>query len=119
MNLINIINLTPHLVTIHGEDGQSCTLAPGGPAPRLAVTRQPAGAIMFAGITIPVCRPTLGETTGLPDAVAGIVLIVSALVAEANKTRSDLRSPGELVRDDTGVITGCKGVCTYFSEEAA
>ena len=105
-----LINCTPHVITIL-TDGTQVTLPPSGVVPRLSVTRVPAGKI--DGIS--VARPILGETEGLPFPTAGTTLIVSALVAEANKHRHDLASPGELVRNDDGVPIGCRGLSVYWS----
>ncbi len=111
---MKIRNLTPHSVTIVTNNG-TITLQPDGPAPRLAVTRQFVGTVDIDGQAVTINRPTLGETQGLPPAEDNTLLLVSALVAEANKGRADLFSPGELVRDATGVIVGCRGLCCYHS----
>jgi len=105
-----LMNCTPHVITIL-TDGAQVIIPPCGVVPRLSVTRVPAGKIDG----IPVARPVLGETENLPFPMAGTTLIVSALVAEANKHRHDLASPGELVRNDAGVPIGCKGLCVYWS----
>lgn len=110
---MKIRNLTPHAVTLQGVDGKSITLPPDGPAPRLSVTRTPLQSVTVDGVELPVCRPTLGQTVGLPDPEAGVILLVSALVAEANPHRSDLASPGELIRDAAGIIVGARGLCMY------
>lgn len=110
---MNIINCTPHAITIHAENGDIITLPPSGAVPRLAVTRDARSPLTLPdGVAVAVVRPTLGALTGLPDAVPGVVLIVSALVADAVR-RADVMSPGELVRNSSGVITGCRGLCAY------
>ena len=107
---MELINLTPHPVTIHGVEG-SVTLPKGvGALPRLAVTRREVGAVLVGGVVLPISRVTLGEVTDLPDPREGVMLLVSAMVAEACPTRADLVSPGELVRDMAGVITGANGL---------
>ncbi len=112
VNKIDIVNLTPHAVTLHGVDGKSVTLPPSGQVARLAVTREPMPPVIMDGVTLAVSRPTLGAVTDLPDAQPGILLLVSALVADAVR-RGDVVSPGELVRDAAGVITGARGICSY------
>lgn len=103
-----LINLTPHDITI--IDGEDKRLIPkSGTIARLNVTRvtvAPTDGIYTAS-------PMLGETVGLPAREAGVFFLVSALVAEANKDRNDLRSPGELVRDSKGNPVGCLGLCQY------
>ena len=64
------------------------------------------------------CRPlfsikinstSFGEVDGLPEPQEGTIFIVSALVAQALKgARDDLVVPDDTVRDDRGVIIGCK-----------
>lgn len=110
---MKIKNMTPHAVTLHGADGKTITIPPDGPAPRLAVTRAPLPPVTVNGVELPVCRPTMGETVGLPAPEAGVILLVSALVAEANPHRCDLASPGELIRDTDGIIVGARGLCMY------
>lgn len=104
-----IRNATPHALQILREDGPPAVFPVDLPAPRLAVTRDTLPSIDgFA-----VARPTMGQTTGLPDPVDGVYYVVSALVADANRDRRDLLSPGELVRDDAGKVVGAKGFCQY------
>ena len=105
------VNLTPHALTLHGVNGV-LVVPPSGTIARLAVTREGRPAVEVDGVSLPVCRPTLGTVTGLPAAEAGTIYVVSALVAEAVR-RGDVMSPGELVRDSAGVITGARGLCAY------
>jgi hypothetical protein len=55
----------------------------------------------------------MGEPTGLPDPADGVIVIVSALVAEHPSVahRTDLAYPGEAIRDPDGKIVGAKGLC--------
>ena len=107
-----IQNLTPHTVNIVMPDGEILVLAPAGPAPRLAVTRETLPDLLTDRGSISISRPTMGAVEGLPDPVDGVVLVVSALVAGAVK-RPDVLSPGELVRDSGGAVVGCRGLCAY------
>jgi len=104
---MKITNLTPHPLRIHGRAGEIRDLAVDGPAPRLTPQRTPLGDLDG----LPLGRTVLGDPTGLPDPEDGVVLIVSALVAEACPDRTDLVYPGEAVRDERGRITGAKGLC--------
>ena len=61
------------------------------------------------GLTFQLYKRVFGRVTGAPPHTPGTVYLVSALVKQALPLRSDFWSPGELVRDDKGVITGCKG----------
>jgi hypothetical protein len=105
---MKFVNLTPHAITI--VEGESSTSYPvDGPAPRLAVERESLGQI--GGIS--VVRSTMGEPTGLPEQQDGVIIIVSALVAEhpSVASRTDLAYPGEAIRDTDGKIVGAKGLC--------
>ena len=66
------------------------------------------------GVALEVNRPTIGAVSGLPPPDDGVVYIVSAMVAESVRRR-DVCSPGELIRDGAGVVTGAKGLCSYYS----
>jgi hypothetical protein len=105
---MKFLNLTPHVITIvTGEESRVCPVE--APAPRLEVERFELGVV--GGI--PIVRSTMGNPIGLPDPQDGIILIVSALVAEHPSLvyRTDLAYPGEAIRDNSGKIVGAKGLC--------
>lgn len=105
---MKFVNLTPHPITL--VEGEQSTLYPvDGPAPRLAVEREALGKIG----DISIVRSTMGEPAGLPEPQEGVIVIVSALVAEhpSVSTRTDLAYPGEAIRADDGKIVGAKGLC--------
>ena len=106
---MNITNLTPHAVDVVQSDGSVKTYPSSGQVARLDVSRKFVRYLDGAEVN----RPTLGCVTGLPETQPSVVLIVSALVAQACPDRSDLVSPGELVRDVCGKIIGCKGFAFY------
>lgn len=115
----SLVNLTPHAITVQGDG--TLILPPSGKIARLAVARAARPAVVVSPgeypglsspVTLPVVRPTLGEIADLPAPTEGVLFIVSALVAEAAK-RADVLSPGELIRDDKGVIVACRGLCSY------
>mgnify|MGYP003334403232 CR=1 FL=1 len=58
------------------------------------------------GVPVAAVRPSFGDVTGLPDAQPDTVFVVSALVRAAVPNRSDVASPGALVRDSQGNVTG-------------
>jgi hypothetical protein len=104
-----LVNLTPLVISIHHDNGV-LTLPSEGDA-RVNEVRRPDGYLFVnADEQIPVTSVSYGEVTGLPDPVDGTVYVVSLLVRAALPGRKDLASPGPLVRDATGVITGCKGL---------
>jgi hypothetical protein len=108
-----LINITPHALNIHGVGGNVISIPPSGVVARLSVSREARPTLTVdSGFTIGVVKPTLGQVQDLPPPSEGITFVASALVAEAAR-RPDVMSPGELVRDTAGVITGCKGLCAY------
>ena len=99
-----IINTTPHAIT----DVVSGMTFPSDPNHqiRISETLVPRG---FLG-SIPLFSRTFGELYNLPlDTKPNQYYLVSLLVKQARPQRSDLLSPGELIRDEKGVIIGCKG----------
>lgn len=103
---MQIVNKTPHALNVSLADGSVRTIQPTLPAPRVSTKR-----IALDPVDgIPVDAVEYGAVVDLPDAVDGVVLVVSALVASACKGRSDLLIVGEAVRDADGKIIGCKGL---------
>lgn len=105
---MNIRNLTPHPLALHGHEGVK-NLEPSGIVPRLAPSREHLGTIEG----LPLVRTVLGAPVGLPEPQEDTLLVVSALVAEhpALADRTDLAYPGEAIRDTEGKIVGAKGLC--------
>lgn len=104
---MNIINCTPHPVTIVDADGNVVRIIESNGKPiRLAARTVPAGE--FDGI--PLTRTEFGEPVNLPDPEEGTLLIVSQIVKNALPWRSDLVVPAEVVRDDKGQIVGCRSL---------
>ena len=121
---MKFVNLTPHPITVRTVDGSSKTYPVDGPAPRLEVSRISLQSVMDSDDSSPdydyshppfigFVRSSMGDPVGLPDRQSGIILIVSALVAEhpSLSDRVDLASPGEAIRDESGRIIGCNGLC--------
>jgi hypothetical protein len=111
-NGVEVVNLTPHPLTIERTDGTIAAIAATGQVARLAVTREVRPVVKTTAGEFAVFAPQLGEIEGLPDPQAGKIYVVSALVADAAK-RPDVFSPGELVRDGEGKIVGARGLCAY------
>ncbi len=108
---MNIINLTPHSLTLVGENG-TLTVPASGSIARLTVTRTALDSIVIDGVSLPINLPVMGEIVGLPPMETGIILVVSALVAGA-ANRADVMSPGNLLRDGVGNVIGAEGLCAY------
>jgi hypothetical protein len=95
------INLTPHAINL-----PACTIEPAGTVARCAEITELAGE--FDGVQI--IRRRYGQVEGLPDPQDGVIYIVSLLVRMACPERTDLASPGDLVRDANGAIVGAKNL---------
>lgn len=96
------LNLTPHPITIVNGP----TVPPSGQLARCSSASVPAGE--HGGVAL--SRVTFGAVEGLPDPEPGVLYIVSALVRSAVPNRSDVASPGDLIRDEKGTVVGCKGL---------
>ena len=101
-----IINLTPHTVTIYNSDGNTVTVEPSGVVARVEVERVWVGRVDG----VDVFESRFGEVVDLPPLKEGMVYVVSGLVLAALNDRSDVYSPGELVRDSSGRVIGCRGL---------
>lgn len=104
-------NLTPHEVKIYKLNGTvpdlDVVIEAGGAVARVSceyikVDKKVEGIDMY--------RTVFGEVTGLPDYEEGVYLLVSTMVREALPLRSDLVSPGQLLRDNDGNVIGCLGL---------
>lgn len=105
---MNILNLTPHNLTIHNGEGESTTIAPSGIVARVAAEKENTGCIDG----IPVFKTAFGEIQDLPEAQEGVIYVASLLVAQAAK-RADVFSPGELLRNEQGQPIGCLGLASH------
>lgn len=113
--MTKLINLTPHAINVLGEDkAPHFTLQPSGKVARVEVTRQridvlytehhPEGMAVFG--------TKVGDVKDLPPAVEGTFYVVSMMVKKSRSAmfRTDLLSPGELVRNEAGQPIGCIGL---------
>ena len=109
---MRLVNLTPHAITIIGDDG-AVTVPPSGTVARVASETCVIDQIVVDGITISVDTASwmwFGPVLGLPDPEPDTLYIVSRSVLSAKPDRADLVTPGELVRDAQGTIVGCRGL---------
>jgi hypothetical protein len=96
-----IKNLTPHDVNI-----SNVIFPVSGIVARVSQTNTVISS--FDGIDL--VRASYGDVIDLPDEEEGTLLIVSAMVRVALPNRTDLASPGDLIRDESGNIIGCKNL---------
>lgn len=103
---MNIINLTPHDVVIISDEKKIVF-------PSSGVARCTTCNVRQTDINgIPVFKTEMGSVYDLPKPQENTVFIVSRVVAEACKDRYDLIIPNDAVRNEKGVIIGCKSFAT-------
>jgi hypothetical protein len=103
---MNLVNLTPHEITIMGE-GWKLSIPASGTVARCAERKTPVGVIYCDGVEIPIIRISFGEVTNLPEPKEDTIYIVSSIVASAAK-RDDVLVVADLVRNDQGQIVGAR-----------
>ena len=65
---VKFVNLTPHTVTVVGEDGKKILeVPPSGQVARVEVVKRYLGGIRVGRKYVPVVRSSYGEVQGLPD----------------------------------------------------
>lgn len=102
-----LVNLTLHVVNVLNDAGEPIiSVAPSGQVARCAVESVKVGEA--EGVALFTAK--YGEVQGLPEPVEGTIYIVSLMVRQALPARTDLASPGELIRDAAGQPIGCKGL---------
>lgn len=104
----NIINLTPHAITLCLQDGSALKTFKSEGVARATQSTVEVGEL--DGIRL--VRTSFGEPVGLPDPVDGTFLIVSLATANAarqyGRDVKDLLLTSDPVRDEQGRIIGCR-----------
>ena len=101
---MKFVNLTPHDITVV-VNGKTTVFPKTETVARCEMVRDKVDVING----IPIYATRYGNVTNLPPMQKNVIYIVSAMVKEKEYTRHDLVSPGNLIRDDRGVVTGCDG----------
>lgn len=101
-----IVNLTPHDVTIAMWEDNPITLKSEG----LARVEEKNEHLHFLHGGLEINRLAYGEVTGLPPSRDACLFLVSRIVMSACQDRADLVAPGDLTRDAQGKITGCNNL---------
>ena len=105
-------NLTPHDVTIVGEDDETIVVLPSEGVARAAVSSTVTGSLEVNGSQVNIVTRTFGEPVDLPDPQEGVMIVVSLITAQAAKAvgrdTSDLLVTSDPVRGDDGRIIGCR-----------
>jgi hypothetical protein len=107
--MAKIVNLTPHAIVLMAEN-ETITIKPSGIIARCATTREQVDSIEIDGVVFPVNQIGFGAVQGLPDPQDGVCYVVSSLVANAAKGRSDLLTVDDAVRDGAGNIVGARAL---------
>lgn len=109
-NAKNIVNLTPHELVIHTDDGNPPIRVPAsGQVARVTEAREHLNPVVM-GVEVPVTRASYGAVEGLPEPQKNVIYVVSALVLQRVTGRNDVFAPGPAIRDDQGRIIGCDGL---------
>jgi hypothetical protein len=104
---MQIVNLTPHKITFMNDDNNVVMdVLPSGDVARVSST----SVVVDSVNGIDVCTTSFGDVVGLPDAVDGVVYIVSRMCKSAVSGRDDVLVPGDAVRNDDGNIVGCRNL---------
>ena len=101
-----VMNLCPHDVTLYYADGETVTFPASGFVARCSTSTETVGEVNG----IPVIRTKMRSVDGLPAPADGICYIVSFAVAEKVPEREDVFYPARSVRNDAGMIIGCKAL---------
>lgn len=105
---MKFVNLTPHTLNIHLRNGEIMVLPPSGEVARIKMETR------CTSITdgVEIFETKMGEVEGLPEFDPTKMIITSLVVKQAARAagRTDVYSPGALVRDDQGRPIGCKGL---------
>ena len=111
---MKFINLTAANLTLLASDKKTvvANFPPSGVIAVVEETKQQQQPIIIEGVEIPVVSKKMGNTQNLPPKQEGILLIVSAVVASNNPSRSDLVWGEQQVRDqlNTSIVVGCLGL---------
>ena len=111
---MKIINLTPHALNVRGAYGSGdltnpdsgIHITPSGEVARVTVQNS----LADTANGIPVFHQIVGHVYDLPKPQSGVVFITSAMVRLAVPARTDVLSPGELIRNGDGQPVGCYGL---------
>ena len=101
---MKFVNLTPHDISLV-VNGKTTVFPKTDTVARCEVIRHKCNVIDG----IPIYATRLGNAINLPPMEEGKLFIVSALVKDREYTRHDLVSPGNLLRNEAGVVIGCEG----------
>lgn len=109
-----LVNLTLHTITLLNEAGEIVlVIKASGAVARCEMTKVQLPDLAVGGAKIALFVAHYGDIVGLPEPQPYTYYITSRIVASAaiELGRCDVVSPGELARDERGVVVGCMGLC--------
>ncbi len=105
INMIKIVNLTPHELSFVVGDNET-RIPTSGIIARVSEKIEIVGNVNG----IPIIKKTFGEVEGLPPAVKDTVFVVSLLTAQAASERKDVFVVGETIRNEKGQVVAAKSL---------
>jgi len=112
---VNIINLTPHELTLVGENDEVIgRIIPTGQVARVKTLATEVGQVTVDGHAVPIVSTVYGKIENLPEPQENTIYVVSIMVVNAlgTGTRSDVVAPDtgpqSVVRDAQGQIKGVR-----------
>ena len=103
-----IKNCTPHVINVQKRDGSFGSFQPEEKTPRVETRTKYVCDIDG----IPVVETVYGDIADMPSLEDGVYFIVSKMLRDQCRDRNDLLTVGELIRDQRGIVIGCKGLST-------
>jgi len=108
---MNVVNLTPHAISIISLDGETITYEPSGVVARVVTKTLELRPI--SGFRVRELSSTFG-VEGLPDPEPDTIYLVSSMVlAKTNRANQDVFAPdtgGDAIRDKEGRICAVRGL---------
>lgn len=112
---MEIVNLTPHTVALFEESDSEVILSvePCGVVARCEETSIRVGTAFVGCAEVPIVVKRYGPVTGLPAPKPGVLYLLSsmAMIEAARVGRMDVVCPGDLVRDESRNVIGCRSLC--------
>jgi len=109
---MQIVNLTPHAITVEKGDGTRLNIPPTPPSVRI----QQENVVTHAIDDIPVSMVQYGAVEHLPAPQPDTLYVVSAMVAQQCRDRADVVAPdtgSSAIRDEAGRIIAVRGFVKY------
>ena len=114
MEQTNLINLTPHTITLVDQNNQVILTVESSAVARVSAQTTTVGSYNVNGVEVPRTHTVYGEVEGLPAPTPGTVYIVSGMIVSALASqgirRDDVVVSGLQVRDEQGRVIGCRSL---------